>query len=62
MKQLVTTPKSKFLFVVCKKCKNEQIIFSKAASVVKCLSCGEELAVPTGGKAQVKVKVLEKLG
>jgi len=42
---------SKFLKVKCKKCKNEQVIFEKAASLVKCLVCGEVLAEPTGGKA-----------
>ncbi len=44
---------SKFLRVKCEKCKNEQVIFERAASVVKCLVCGEVLAKPTGGKAVV---------
>jgi small subunit ribosomal protein S27e len=44
---------SKFLRVKCGKCKNEQVIFEKAASVVKCLVCGEVLANPTGGRALV---------
>ena len=51
-------PKSKFLKVVCK-CKNEQTVFNKAASNVKCLVCGEILAESTGGKAHIKTKVLE---
>jgi small subunit ribosomal protein S27e len=45
---------SKFLRVKCEKCKNEQVIFERAASVVKCLVCGEVLAKPTGGKAVIK--------
>ena len=45
---------SKFLKVKCKKCKNEQIIFEKPASIVKCLVCREVLAEPTGGKAKIK--------
>lgn len=52
-------PKSKFLKVKCKKCRNEQIIFSKAATVVKCLVCESVLAEPTGGLADVKTKIEE---
>ena len=48
-----------FLKVRCKKCKNEQIIFSKASTRVKCLVCGTNLAEPTGGKAKVKTSVLK---
>jgi len=44
---------SKFMRVKCAKCKNEQVIFERAASVVKCLVCGEVLAKPTGGKAVI---------
>ena len=46
-------PTSKFLKVKCKKCKNEQIVFNKAATVVKCLVCGATLAEPTGGIARI---------
>jgi len=48
---------SKFLKVKCK-CKNEQVIFEKAASIVRCLVCGEVLAEPTGGKARIKAKIV----
>ena len=44
--------------VKCEKCKNEQVIFEKSASQVKCLVCGEVLAEPTGGKATIKAKLL----
>nr|MBA4405117.1 30S ribosomal protein S27e [Nanoarchaeum sp.] len=54
-------PKSKFLKVRCSKCKNEQIMFDKASTEVKCLVCGEVLATPTGGKAKLKTNVLEIL-
>ena len=47
-------PKSKFLKVRCKKCRNEQIVFNKAATVVKCLVCEAVLAEPTGGLAIIK--------
>jgi len=58
---LVTMPESRFLRVMCKKCKNDQVVYNKAATVVKCLKCGEELAVPTGGEAIIRGKVLEVL-
>jgi len=50
---------SKFLKVTCSKCKNEQIIFNKASSRVKCLVCESELSEPTGGKAKIKSKVIQ---
>ena len=45
-----------FLKVKCEKCKNEQVIFERAASAVKCLVCGEVLAQSKGGKAQLLTK------
>ena len=59
MKQKEST--SKFIKVRCSKCKNEQIIFGKSASEVKCLVCEKVLAEPTGGKTKVKARVLEVL-
>lgn len=55
--------KSAFLKVKCKKCKNEQIVFSKAAMQVKCLVCGAVFMTPTGGAAEIteNVQVLERL-
>ncbi|MBU2496954.1 MAG: 30S ribosomal protein S27e [Nanoarchaeota archaeon] len=52
--------RSKFLKVRCS-CKNEQIIFGKASSKVKCLVCGKILAEPSGGKIKVKSRILEVL-
>ena len=51
--------KRKFLKVKCKKCRNEQIVFSKASTVVKCLVCESVLAEPRGGLADIKTKVEE---
>jgi len=51
----------KFLKIRCKKCGNEQIIFSRASTNVKCLVCGNELLEPTGGKAKIKTTVLKPL-
>lgn len=52
---------SKFLRVKCNDCENVQVIFSRAATVVKCLVCGRTLAEPRGGKADIKTEILEVL-
>ena len=52
---------SKFVKVRCAKCKNEQVVFSKAASTVKCLVCEEVLANSTGGKSDFTAQILEIL-
>ncbi len=61
MKEIITAPESRFIKLLCRKCKNEQIIFSKASMVVKCLNCEEELVLPTGGKALFKGKKIQTL-
>jgi small subunit ribosomal protein S27e len=52
---------NKFAKVRCPKCKNEQVIFEKATTVVPCLVCGNVLAEPIGGKVKLKTRVLETL-
>jgi len=52
---------SKFIKVICSKCKNEQIIFGNATTHVKCLICDTPLAEPAGGKAKIKAKIKEFL-
>jgi small subunit ribosomal protein S27e len=54
-------PKSKFLKILCSKCNNEQVIYNKASTSVKCLVCGEEIATPTGRKAKIRAKVSQVL-
>ena len=54
-------PSSKFIKIRCPKCKNEQIIFGKAATEVKCLVCGVVLAEAKGGKSKIKSRILEVL-
>jgi len=54
--------RSKFLKVKCEKCKNEQIIFNRCATLVKCLVCDAVLAEPTGGKANIQASILQVLG
>ncbi len=52
---------SKFVKVRCPKCKNEQIIFGKISTQVKCLVCDKLLAKSTGGISDIKSKILEVL-
>ena len=59
--RLIKEPISKFIKVRCPKCKNEQIIFGKASSDVKCLVCSKILSTAAGGKAKIKSRVLEVL-
>lgn len=59
--KLMEEPTSKFVKIRCPKCKNEQVMFGKASSTVKCLVCGKILAEPKGGKAKVKARILEVL-
>ncbi len=50
---------SAFVKVRCKKCKNEQIVFSRPSSDVKCLVCNELLVKATGGKGEVLGEIIE---
>ncbi|QQG39111.1 MAG: 30S ribosomal protein S27e [Candidatus Woesearchaeota archaeon] len=61
MKNPIQEPKSKFIKVKCTKCKNEQIIFGKPSSIIKCLVCEKILAEPSGGKGKIKARILEVL-
>ena len=57
----VQEPQSSFVKVRCTTCKNEQILFGSASSVVTCLVSDKELARPTGGNAEILAQVLEVL-
>ena len=57
----VKEPDSKFVKIRCPKCKNEQIMFGKSSSTIKCLVCNKVLAEPTGGKSKIKARILEVL-
>lgn len=48
-----------FLKVKCHECGEEQTIFGKVSTEVKCHKCKAVIAVPTGGKAAVKAEILE---
>ena len=56
--KLIPKPRSKFLRVKCLKCGNEQLLFSNAVNKVTCNVCGETLAEPTGGRAEIKGEIL----
>jgi len=53
--------KGRFIKIKCPKCKKEQIIFGKATTKVKCISCETELTEARGGKAKIKAKIEEVL-
>jgi len=57
----VTETKSKFVKVRCSKCKNEQVIYGKASTSIECLVCNTLMGVPTGGKTNIKARILEVL-
>ena len=59
---LIPRPTSKFLRVRCLSCESEQIVFSNASHEVKCRTCGEVLAEPTGGKAKIMGSIIAVLG
>ncbi len=50
--------RSKFVKVKCPDCENEQLIFDRASSTVDCVVCGHVLAVPSGGKAEIKAEII----
>jgi small subunit ribosomal protein S27e len=59
---LIPRPNSRFLRVRCRDCESEQIIFSSTTHLIKCRTCGEVLAEPTGGKANIKGLIIAVLG
>ncbi len=61
MKLPIPVPRSRFLRVKCPSCGSVNIVFDRASTVVTCLSCGEVLAEPTGGKAKILGEVVEVL-
>jgi small subunit ribosomal protein S27e len=60
--ELIPKPESIYMKVKCGKCGNEQIIFDRVSLEVKCNVCDEVLAVPRGGKAEIKGETLQILG
>lgn len=53
--------KGRFLKIICSRCKNDQVVFGKASTRVKCVKCNKLLVKNGGGKAQVKTLISEVL-
>jgi small subunit ribosomal protein S27e len=60
-KQIISTPRSRFLRVKCTDCDHEQVIFGNASTVVTCILCGRTLAEPTGGRSKILTPIVEVL-
>ncbi len=58
---MIPRPKSVFLRVKCSSCGNEQIVFDRASTLVKCRVCEETIAQPAGGKIRIKGEVVQEL-
>ena len=56
---LIPKPRSKFLFVKCSDCGNEQVVFGNASIIVRCNVCEGILAEPTGGRAKIHGEILD---
>jgi len=52
---------SKFLKIICPKCRSAHVIFGKSALRVKCNKCNYLLIETSGGKAKVRAPVKEIL-
>ncbi|HIH40046.1 MAG TPA: 30S ribosomal protein S27e [Halobacteria archaeon] len=61
MRSREKTVRSRFLKVKCGDCENEQIVFDRATTTVKCAICGRTLVEPTGGKARITAEIKEVL-
>ena len=57
----VNGPKSKFLKVKCTDCENTQMIFDSSNLKISCNVCGSTLALPRGGKADIKGEVIGRV-
>ena len=58
-KEIIPTPKTKFVRVRCPECSQESIIFNAAKSEVKCKHCDEVIATTTGGLANITAEIIE---
>ncbi|MFH1623421.1 MAG: 30S ribosomal protein S27e [Candidatus Aenigmatarchaeota archaeon] len=60
-KTKIRLPTSRFLEVECRKCGEKAVVFNKCATVAVCGKCGDTLANPTGGFANITGKVVKEL-
>ncbi len=61
-KNLIPRPTTKFLKLKCPGCGNEQVTFSAASTVVRCLKCETVLTMPLASRAGVRAKVIGEFG
>ena len=61
MVRVIRENRSKFYKVKCSDCENEQTVFEKASTTVKCVVCGHDLSTPAGGKASCKAEIISEL-
>ena len=54
---MASNGRGNFLRVKCLDCDNEQIIFDRAASDVKCIICGKTLVKSRGAKAKITAHI-----
>ena len=58
---MASNGRGNFLRVKCLDCDNEQIIFDRAASDVKCIICEKTMIKSRGGKAKIIAHIDEVL-
>ncbi|MCJ7505320.1 30S ribosomal protein S27e [Candidatus Bathyarchaeota archaeon] len=46
----------------CQKCGNEQVVFDRSSTSIKCNVCEEFLLETRGGKADIKGEIVQALG
>lgn len=51
---------SRYRTVRCLDCENEQLVFERPSTAVKCQVCGSTLARPTGGKAEIEGELVDE--
>jgi small subunit ribosomal protein S27e len=61
IKELIPRPKSVFLKIKCLKCGNEQTVFQRGSSIIRCTICDEVLVEPSGGKGKIKGEIIQIL-
>jgi small subunit ribosomal protein S27e len=61
VKELIPRPESVFIKIKCLKCGNEQIVFERGSSIIRCTVCDEVLVEPSGGKGKIKGEKVQTL-
>ncbi|MDP3881465.1 MAG: 30S ribosomal protein S27e [Nanoarchaeota archaeon] len=49
--------KSKFLKIVCPRCRQRHIVFGKSSLSIKCRKCNYLLTKPAGGKTKIRAMI-----